>query len=176
MLGIVLGGALSVWAEYDETRAMCERAGVKHMAFAVNDMIPAFPGLCHAVTLHPETKLPAWLEARETKGHPRPVEVWSKRRDGLKLVTRTCRNWLGSSGMFAIDAALAWDCSAVVLCGVPMAEWGGHFLRGTAWSEVNDFWPAWIVRRAELAPAVRSCSGRTAELFGLPTDDFIRGL
>jgi hypothetical protein len=174
MLGVVVGGGQFVRKEYDQAKATCERLGIDHVAFVVNDMIPLFAGRCHAVTLHFD-KLLMWLTERRANGFPPPVEVWCQRdKINRPFVTRVADEFRGSSGMLALYSALAWGCDRILLCGVPMNE-ALHFKRGKPWAEVKDYQDAWRAHRDELAPRVRSYSGWTMELFGRPTDEFIRG-
>jgi hypothetical protein len=173
MIGVVLGGARSVDAEFELAKAMCARTGVEPVVFAINDKIPEYPGRCHAVTLHFD-KLPAWLGERRANGFPDPLEVWAASWDTHRpLVTRGAEERRGSSGMLAIEAARAAGCGKVLLCGVPMVAGEGHFKRGMPWDDVVSYQTAWTLRRELLAPIVRSFSGWTAHLFGAPTDEFI---
>jgi hypothetical protein len=167
-VAFIVGGAECALADY---AAAFELLGIEASndvaAFAVNDMIAAFPRLVdHAVTLHPD-KLLGWLRERHNAGREPPLRVWCN-RNGIKRFTDWTPDWGGSAGLFATKIARELDFRRIVLCGVPMTVNGGHFRRRMPWPACGGFRPAWERHAAELRPYVRSMSGWTAELFGMP--------
>ena len=118
-----------------------------------------------------------WLGDRERRGFAVPGCVWSHRRaPGIDRITR---EWLtpggrgGSSGLFAVKIARELGYGKIVLCGVPMQAEAKHFLRKRIWRAAFVHAHAWRAHYAEIAPFVRSFSGYTAELLGVPTMEWI---
>jgi hypothetical protein len=174
-IGIVVGGAEDVLAEYEKAKDLCAAAGKNFTTLVTNDMIEHFTDCCdHAVTLHARVKLPLWLKARAKKGLSAPARVWAQKVE--PHVTDASREWgQGSVGLFAVKIALLeLKLSHVLLCGVPMTMEAGHFRRQRPWKDASVFRREWLARKDEIAPCVRSFSGFTAELFGQPTMDFIK--
>jgi hypothetical protein len=179
-VAVIVGGADCVLAEYVKAEKLCIEAGINFTTLVINDMIAEFQDrIDHAVTLHPDVRLNVWLEERQKNCLPPPANVWAYREAdvGVNMVTRVCPEWgKGSSGLLAVKIALReLSCDRVILCGVPMTMEGGHFKRKQPWKAVtNNFRAEWQARHSELAPYVRSWSGWTAELFGVPTWDFVK--
>lgn len=174
-IGIVVGGAEDVLAEYEKAKDLCAATGRKFVTLVTNDMIEHFTDCCdHAVTLHARVKLPLWLKARAKKGLSAPARVWAQKAE--PHVDGVCREWgQGSVGLFAVKIALLeLRLAQVLLCGVPMTEEAGHFRRHRPWKDYYVFRKLWLARKDEIATCVRSFSGWTAELFGQPTMDFIK--
>ena len=173
MIGLVLGGADCIW---DDLAALEDATGPwPGIVVAVNAIGALWPRrLDHWATLHPEHMAP-WLEARIENGYPAGFTVWAHElerwhsKKGRDLVDRTLPvpRRSGSSGMFGVDVARAVGCDRVVLCGVPMSR-SPHFGRSDAWRDADTYWQRWEERRADLAPFVRSMSGRTREMLGAP--------
>jgi hypothetical protein len=90
-------------------------------------------------------------------------------------VTNRLQDWGGSVGMFGYQVARFHGHEHVILCGVPMTT-DNHFVRKVRWSAQPAFARAWENHKKEMAPYVRSMSGGwTEELFGVPTQDWIKG-
>lgn len=174
-LAAVLGGATRGREELDHLRTLAQVDAV----FGVNDAGAEYPGeLAAFVTLHPE-KLDAWLSIRTNvdklhkpceivshEAHPRVTRVVDYRWPGM--------NGSGSSGLFAAKVALE-SFDKVVLCGVPMDVMRAHYFNSAPWWEVDSFWPAWQVALPYIKDRVRSMSGATAQLLGMPTKEFLAG-
>lgn len=167
MLAAVLGGATNGLAELTTLRGLCTVGAV----FACNDAAADYDGeLAAFVTLHPE-HLPKWLSRRtaptlEVVAHedkPGVTRVVDYRWPGM--------NASGSSGLFTAKIALE-SFERVVLCGVPMEAGRAHYNDAAPWTEVDAFWDAWNIARPRLTN-VRSMSGRTAQLLGMPTREFL---
>jgi hypothetical protein len=171
-LAAVLGGARGNLAELETLRTLCRVDAV----FAVNDAAAQYPGadLEAFVTLHPE-KLPEWLSRRNVDNLHKPTIV--AHCEG-PLVTQVVdyrwpgMNASGSSGLFAVKVALE-KYDQVVLCGVPMDAMRAHFFDSAPWFEVDSFWQAWQIALPYIKDRVRSMSGRTAQLLGMPTKEFL---
>lgn len=168
-LAAVLGGATGGLDELTVLRTIAPVAGL----FAVNDAAAEYPGHVDAfVTLHPE-KLPHWLAKRITP----PGDVVSIMKDpGVTRITPY--QWpemtgSGSSGLYAVKVALEAGFDRVVLCGVPMEFERAHYFDPKPWADVDQFWPSWEICLPRLKDCVRSMSGRTATLLGMPNREFL---
>lgn len=168
MIAIIVGGAQSVAEEFVAAHDVL--AGREAVYFVINDQIAEFAHSAIGVTLHPD-RLPSWLRQRVNKQYPPLSRIWCHRE--ALWVTDTAGDWLGSSGLFAVKIALECGFDRIILCGVPMSASAGHFVRKHYWTACRFFRLPWIEHRAELAPNVRSMSGWTRELFGLPTTDWL---
>lgn len=167
---VILGGAGCLFDDIEIARAF----GPYDAVYAVNDALINYSGIVDcAVTLHPE-KLPEWLAGRTVKGWSDPRNIIAERDyKGLVSEIREYR-WpgqsrSGSSGFFAAKCAIEDGFTHIVLAGVPMDAEQGHVGDQQPWDEVEMFWSAWIDQRHRLQPHVRSVSGRTASLLGVPT-------
>lgn len=125
----------------------------------------------HWCTLHAE-KLAGWKQKREKAGLPRGYQTWSS-------VRRTCvqhhfQGWTGgSSGLYMTGVALkALRHPRIVLCGVPM-DGSVNTFSSQKWAAHGRYRRGWERELEYLRPRVRSFSGWTRKLFGLPTVDWI---
>lgn len=173
-IGIVLGGAESVWAELELAQELCRENGVKPKYLCCNDMIEHFSKDCVVTTLHAD-KLPTWLANRAIKGMSPPEAVWvctkeyKAKRGGTIFATNFMDDLGGSVGLFACRVAITYYGLRVILCGVPLTEEGRHFVRGTPWKDVSTFERRWHPHiQGLLKGKVRSYSGKTKEWFGAP--------
>jgi SAM-dependent methyltransferase len=176
-VALIAGGAANVLEELDAALALCREAGEDPTIIAVNDAIPLVPGPIVAATLHPP-RVPGWLNDREKARNDPPSQVWShfKATGNPCHVTHTTRDWNGSSGLFAVAAALLRGHRRIILCGVPMTPDGGHVVRGRNWSEALRYRKGWEEHWQEIKDAVRSMSGWTMERLGKPTVEFVKAL
>lgn len=173
-IAAVLGGAAGGKEELDALRRMASVSAV----YAVNDAAAQFPGpLAAFVTLHPE-HLPRWIYERRVAGLLEPAEIVAHSTG--EHVTRIVdyrwpgMNASGSSGLFAAKVALEADPRfSVVLCGVPMDAARGHFFDPAPWSEVEAFRDAWRIALPHLRDRVRSMSGWSSELLGMPDSTWL---
>lgn len=175
MIAAVLGSATNGFAELETLRTLAPVAGV----YAVNDAAAEYPGPLDAfVTLHPE-KLPEWVAKRSYVDSSHKCE-YIAHCEG-PLVTRVVDyRWpgmsaSGSSGLFAVKVALEKPEQRVVLCGVPMDAMRAHYNNALPWFEVDSFWAAWSTALPYIKDRVRSMSGHTAQLLGMPTREFLQG-
>ena len=148
---------------------------------AVNKAILMYPSATHWVTLHPE-RLPEWeTELREPLPEECVVVSFDRKTNLLGceiryevddtldyLFPNTCNS--GSSGLFAVKYALErLNSDSVVLAGVPMDPILCHYSDSEFWSEGETFWDSWVqVKDLLIDRNVRSLSGRTSKLLGLP--------
>lgn len=175
-VALVVGGAECWQEDYDAARAMCEEAGVPFRVYAVNDHIEDLSGEIVACTLHTD-QIGKWLSGRRRRGYPAPDQVWSFRWDAkTKLVTDRVDDLGGSSSLFAFQVARHRGHEQVVVCGVPMTPEGKHYVRHARWNTCSLFWEKWQKHHAIIAPYLRSMSGRTADVYGQPTVEWLKSL
>jgi len=80
--------------------------------------------------------------------------------------------------MLAIQVAQQIGCVRVILCGIPMAA-TPHFVESTVhvlgqpWKAVEGHWRAWQKHLDKIQGWVKSMSGRTQELLGAPTLEWL---
>ncbi len=186
-IAAVLGSSNRAFEELEYLRTIAKVDAV----FAVNDAAAQYQGdLAAFVTLHPEKLVPWTTNAGVT--HP----GWLATRAYVDKLHKTCEviaheahpgvtrvvdyRWpgmvgSGSSGLFAVKVALE-KFERVVCCGVPMDANRNHFDSDEPWFEVDSFWEAWSEQAyVHIKDRVRSMSGRTAQLLGMPTKEFLAG-
>lgn len=175
MIALVLGGAPSVWRDFEAAQALT--AGLHTVVVATNFAGRDFEGEIDVwATLHPEL-FEAWRAERAAKGLNTDYRAFAHRKHGgLKDIEVHPLGWSGSSGLFAAQvAAQALGASGVILCGVPMEREAGHFAVPGEWTLVDRYKPAWLAAKEAGLP-VRSVGGWTAELFGEPDADWLASL
>lgn len=167
-IALVVGGAECVWKDAHTALSMFTPDAV----FIINDMIPRWPGrIDYAVTLHPN-KLDEWLRDRKKFNGQVNFRIYAhKQYHGL--VHTVIPDWQGSSGLFAVKAALSESFAGVVLAGVPMTPKSGHFVRHKIWSSSALFTKGWVNHYKEIKVQTRSMSGWTKELLGVPTPEWL---
>ena len=175
-VAIVVGGAACVWDEIHWTHKLLAPLELEVETLVINDMITLYLGpVDHVVTLHPE-KLDSWLARCGEYGIELEASIWSHVKPQGSRVTNTLpENSYGSSGLFACRVAEELGIERVILCGVPMTRAGGHAVRGIPWADADLFWRAWLRERSTLAARVRSWSGRTRDILGEPTTEWVTG-
>lgn len=141
---------------------------------AVNDAGADWPWtLHHWASLHPERfhvieyGKGRWVDKRRANGHEPAGQLWGASRgagEGVEFLK--CRMPGGSSGLYAVEVARHVGATRIVLCGVPMDASVNPY-HGATWRGHRDHRPTWKQLAAELDD-VRSMSGWTADLLGLP--------
>lgn len=175
---LCLGGADCVW---DDVLAWEEMYGKPWdgLVIAANDVGAHWPrDLHHWVTLHPN-RLMKWQVLRRRNGFSDGYQSWGGKRRGEFRNVTILEPWsTGSSGMLAVQVAQHVGCQRAILCGIPMTS-TGHFGEsaegfGPTWYAAAGHWRAWPDMKFRMEPWVRSMSGRTRELLGAPTLDWLR--
>jgi len=180
-VALVLGGGQTLWSDLRAALDLGEYGGV----VACNDAGVYWPGpLDGWCSLHAD-RLAMWMEARRRRGYPPPGSAFGHadaRRAYPKLVDRLTgfvefrfpgQKSSGSSGHFALKVALVeLGFDKAVLCGVPM-DGNPHFFDRHGWSASDSHWAGWGESLPLIRDRVRSMSGRTRELLGIPTPDWI---
>lgn len=184
---LVLGGADCVWEDLKALEALMGRPW-DGIVIAANDIGSHWPGrLDHWVTLHPEN-FTRWIQDRRANGYPDGFRAWTpqnkmKKLKGQPNVPHTALNNIGagSSGMFGVAVALqGLGCTRVICAGIPMTK-TPHFeqskvqVRGRKWEAADAHWKSWKEDKtaALLKGRVKSMSGRTMELLGMPTPEWL---
>lgn len=182
---LVVGRAKSVWDDYATARALCDFDDV----IVVGRLCQDFPDpIDHLVSFHVRL-FDKWMRKRRSNGYPDPRQYWGafykgrdltvdkrtgKRLTSMEVSTIKCDG--GSSGLVAVIVAregLDPPADKVVLAGVPMTKDGGHYDDDKSWKEADNYWTTWRERYNDIAPYVRSVSGRTRETFGYPTKEWL---
>ncbi|KKN22952.1 hypothetical protein LCGC14_0909950 [marine sediment metagenome] len=173
---LILGGGQGVW---DEVLAWEEMYGGRWdgLVVAANDVGSHWPrALDHWVTLHPN-RLISWIAIRKSYGFVDGFETWGRRK--LNAIDHYIQPWAGgSSGMLAVQVARQLGCTRGILCGIPMTP-SPHFIESTVhpgtknWNEVAGHWRSWARHMNRMTGWVRSMSGRTADVLGVPDVDWL---
>ena len=177
---LVIGGASCVWDDVLAWEALYGRQW-DGLVIAANDIGAHWPReLHHWVSLHP-AKFERWqaLRQQQNPGSSAP-QTWAnkKRLVEPQVTDRLVEPWAGgSSGMFAVQVAQVLGCRRAVLCGIPMTA-TPHFQETTErfheqWLAAAGHWKAWTRCRDRMQGWARSMSGRTAELLGTPSLDWL---
>jgi len=149
------------------------------VVIAVNDAGIYWPGrVDHWATYHPE-ELPAREAMRAAHGYMGGYIRWTHTfPHGLKkrelYCDRLLDGWGGSSGLFGIGVAFELKIPRIVCCGIPMDS-GGWFNRDGTWGVFERYRRKWPARMDKMRGRVKSFSGWTAEMLGVPTKEWLNG-
>ena len=147
---------------------------------AANDIGSHWPRKLDAwCTLHPE-KMGGWRDAREENGYPPATEHVARHGRNGPSIDRTFRHPFrnGSSGLLAVAAAMDLGATKIVCCGVPMtrspyfADSAVHH-EGKIFAGADSHWKEWLRHANSLDGIVKAMSGRTMELLGAPTVEWL---
>lgn len=176
MIAVILGGALCLDDDVRCALALVDLADC--LIVAVNDAGFWWRGrLDHWVTMHAE-ELPERERIRAERGYPAGYKRWTRPYPpGMKqredCVDELFGGWSGSSGLLAVGITLErLGADAVLLCGMPMDD-RPHFNRKGRWQDYARNRLGWIEYLDRMRGCVRSFSGWTAELLGVPTEQWI---
>jgi hypothetical protein len=172
MIALVLGCGENVWEDSQQALAMFNPDAI----FAVKDMMARWPfRIDYGITLHPD-RTDSYLRERQRHGWSTGFQVWAHRNFGSQTAHRTADDWAGSSGLFAVRVAMYLGFEGIVLAGVPMDPAYGHIVRRQQWNGAQDFRNGWTKRKDQIAPFTRSMSGWTKEIFGGPSEVWLKTL
>lgn len=150
---------------------------------AINDAFLALPVAHYLASYHSELIWP-WMMLRgplesingEYKTQWRGVSYSQRADKGVKKV-HVFEHGSGTSSFYGVQIGLAEGWNRVILCGIPM-DMKGRFYQ-PPWVTGHDYcatdgWDAWTgaKERGELEN-VRSMSGKTAELLGIPEREWL---
>jgi hypothetical protein len=174
-IAVIVGGAECWQQDLEDARRLL--AGRRIRYFFINDHIKTFPEHGVACTLHPD-KLNghvAWLLIRRKAGLPEPQQIWAHRKHSAVTHDTASIDWMGSSGLFAVQVAKREGHKKIIACGVPMTVEGRHFERHQGWQSAISFRAGWTRYKKEIEGVFRSMSGWTAEQFGKPDEGWLGG-
>jgi hypothetical protein len=167
---IVLGGAPSVWSDFDSVEELHDNADI----IACNLAGYHYPGkIKYWVTLHP-AMMPEWLYNRRNAGYDMDFITIGFTRDFVPMqgIDELRGAWgssqgkaSGSTGLFAVEIALAKGYDEIILCGVPIDHVPNHF-NGHSWDSCANYRQAWIDNYDKMKGKVFSQSGWTKRLLG----------
>lgn len=156
----------------------------------VGKMLVAFPHEAdHAVSFHSDL-FAKWARTRRERGYPPVGCYWGATYKGKDMYLghpapgplRRVAQVGGSSGFMAVQVAVdELRCERVVLAGVPMDAAASHMpftlcsseTSGAPWAEADHYWETWVERMDWLRGYVRSVSGRTRDVLGAPTQEWL---
>ena len=161
---LILGGAYCVFEDIEASQELF----LPDVVVAVNDIGIYVEQVDHWCTMHPE-KMPAWAKQREAHGFEKP-NMWTathKAKEGFTLV-----NSMGGSGILGVNLAKFLNASKIILAGIPMTQ-DAHFNKKHGWIEATLYRQFW--RGEKSYPKwVRSMSGWTKEMYGEPTEEWLK--
>lgn len=176
---VVVGRARGALEEYAAACSLCSFDYV----LVVGAMLTCFPHrVDHAVSFHVEL-FDMWAGERARAGLPPAGCYWGARYRGRCLgqdATRAaplryadCVG--GSSGFLAAEGVAlgALGAEKVVLAGVPMLASAAHEGDPASWDEADVYWATWEEHLPQLLGRVRSMSGRTRDVLGAPTMEWL---
>lgn len=174
MKALVLGGAKGLHEEELQARDIGFHPDI---IVATNHAGRDRPGeVHHWVSFHQEL-FPSWLKARRAAGEPDPLQLWTCHPApapiSLDLPVRRAPNWKGSSGLLAVTVALEVGATHVVLAGVPLTREAEHYDRAGLWRDAGNYRKGWIENAVQMNGRVRSMSGWTANLLGMPDAEWL---
>jgi len=170
-IALCLGGAKCVWSDLERARELVGERPV--LIVACNYAGIQYPGHIDGwATLHPE-RFQGWREERAARGFNTDYRAFSYQPQHGCQFEVVRRDYHTSSGVYAALVALkAMQAGGAILCGVPMDDKAGHIHWRGDWVHSHHYL-AGIKEVREAGFNIRSMSGWTADLFGLPDADFL---
>lgn len=182
---LVIGCATGVWQEVERAKKLGTYDTVYVIKLAGVDYVD---GPFWWVTLHPDFMV-EYIALRRSFGHPDNyrvlgplLEETAPRYRSVPIERRMTYKWdvtklSGSSGLFAVKAALEDGHDKIVVAGVPMDDNLGHYRRPQKgnWTTAKNYRPAWEKVIPTLLGRVKSLSGWTSDKLGCPTQEWFDG-
>lgn len=172
---LVLGAAMCLWEDIEAALNLGEYDAV----IAAKLAGVAWPGELHAwYSLHSEW-MPDFRQRRQARGYPAAREVvCNTKGPGVDRVLEP--KWAGqvrsgASGMYAVRGAILDGFDRIVCAGIPMLQQVGRIDGREGWASAGTYQTPVLQARHHMADKVRSVSGWTAEQFGRPTPEWLRG-
>lgn len=170
---LIIGRARGNWEEVEAAKAL----GSFDQTICINSAGVDYPEpFDHWVSFH-VLNFPAWTEQRAQKGYFPVPNYWSTEFRGS--VRSKIPGWDrikyvrvegGASGLIAVMVALReLRATRVVLAGIPMTPEAGHYNEEGPWRECIHHRGSWQFAEPDMNGIVRSMSGWTQELLGVPT-------
>ena len=170
-VALCLGGAACVWDDLERAREIVGEREV--IVVASNFAGVSYPGRLDAwVTLHPE-RMRAWEADRAARKLNTDYLTFSGRALHNTTARLVLDRYRAASGIYAAQVALeVLGACGAILCGVPMDEDAGHIHWPGEWPVLSRYRTAVEAIRAP----IKSMSGWTADVLGLPDAEWIEGL
>lgn len=180
---LVVGCAANLWSDVAAAREL----GSFDVVYCVKAAGVHWPAAFQVwVTLHPEY-MDNYEDQRRRLGLPNGYQIVAPLKTelgthggaGRNIARRVSYRWPGmtgsaSSGIYGAKVALDDGYDRVVLAGIPMTR-GDHFERGQPWLQLGSFMPGFEIALPHLRGHVRSMSGYTAEVLGVPNVEWLNG-
>lgn len=171
MIAIVLGGANTLHADERAALDLCPDA----MIIACNHAGRDREGrVDHWATMHAD-HFPKWIAERIAAGRPDAGKLWHARHRHSSVGSTDIESWGGSSGMLCIAVAYELGVDKIMLAGVPMEQGCCHYNDRRLWSEARQYRNCWERHKPAMLGRVRSFSGWTMKLLGMPDRDWLYG-
>lgn len=174
-VAFVLGGAACVWDDLESARTLCS----PDIVCCVNEIGVDYSGkVDHWVSFHANL-LMQLIPKRKKHGYTDAENVWmgSARYSKAPSYFKKHNAKGGSSGLLATRIILdRTDATHTILCGIPISANMPHYHdrdRKALWSDARHYWKHWRESLPILRKRVRSMSGWTAELLGLPDEEWL---
>jgi len=161
---IILGSAPCLMDDLDAMPWICL---YDYMAIGL-DAVDRYPaGLKYVATFHP-AEITDIRKRREVYGGNTDYKVISHEPQNTDIVIEDWWKPSGSSALLGVQAAIRLGYDRIILCGCPLQGKDRH---GGDYHTM--FSKGWNDRIKEIKDHVRSMSGWTRELLGVPTEEWI---
>ncbi|MCK9326766.1 MAG: hypothetical protein M0P69_14840 [Bacteroidales bacterium] len=167
---VIYGGGRDMWQE----RAAVEMLGIGYDTMAVNVAGMFIPDLTHLYSLHYKniSYISNWRKV-EYGSRAKHICHSTKEINGVDYVWRL-PSQASTSGLMAIILGHLLGYDKFILCGVPM-DGTGYFYKPSVNSTFSDRCREMEIQNLKNKGLdVRSMSGRTADIFGKPTLEWIK--
>ena len=161
---LILGGAHCVFEDIEASQELF----LPDVIIAVNDIGIYIEEVDHWCTMHPD-KMKVWIKQREAHGFKKP-KMWTATH--LSIEGFTSINSRGGGGILGVNLAKFLGATKIVLAGIPMTQ-NAHFNKKHGWMEATMYRQFWRDEKS-YSKWVRSMSGWTKELYGLPTEEWLK--
>jgi len=176
-VALIVGRAKAVWDDLTVAYSM-RPENCRYVTIAVNVVGCHLPVVDHWVSFHPELMV-HWIAERRNNDYADGYQLWTSSRGRhmtewekkMKIRMVDCEG--GSSGMIGLKVALEIGAPKMLLAGIPMVNEAGRYDVSTEWDEAEMHLKAWQKLDASISNRIRSLSGKTMELFGYPTKEWL---
>lgn len=182
--GLIFGRAMGAFEEAEAANKLC----TFDIVTCCGRSGYAWPGrVDHWCTWHPNL-LPMLVQKRKDAGYEPVGKFWSGIHRGMKQGANHLKSykpgvspmpaleWVkcdgGSSGLLAIMVNLTL-ADKIVLAGIPLDPEREHFDKPGIWTDGKNYRKTWERNKPLFQDKVRSMSGWTAELLGMPTEEWL---
>lgn len=172
---LVLGGAKCV---FEDAAVATSMFGEPDVVIAVKDIWMTWPHVDYVVSYHID-RLPRELIVRRANGLADPICGYTytgiRIPDGLPFEIKRLDTLGGSSGLMGAQAGIR-HADRAILAGIPLDPTMPHYhdrKQGKAWTEAKNFRGHWQRTAPAFEGRVRSMSGWTLGLLGMPTKEWL---